>query len=287
MWHDANFTGRQSRIGSQRSYRDQSRCASTLNSPTVARLSSAACEAGENSARAGGNARSSVIGKFASERVEPATPRSARSTPSKSVRTSTFARCTRKTTSAIASRTGGAFFMPSTPQTSGACGRNGEPNVQKIISLFQRNYESDRLVRDEIVPGAEWVAAGEGTATRKMDGTCCMVRGGKLFKRYELKSGRKAPDGFEGAQPADPVTGDIPGWVPVGEGTEDRWHREAFAVTIFPRWHLRVAWSEGARQPGRTHGAYSRASRLRCNGRRRTPRFRWPVSDSLRSPILK
>lgn len=106
--------------------------------------------------------------------------------------------------------------------------------MQKIISLFQRNYESDRLVRDEIVPGAEWVAAGEGTATRKMDGTCCMVRGGKLFKRYELKSGRKAPDGFEGAQPADPVTGDIPGWVPVGEGTEDRWHREAFAVTIFP-----------------------------------------------------
>lgn len=54
-----------------------------------------------------------------------------------------------------------------------------------------------------------------------------MVRGGKLFKRHELKSGKVAPDGFEPAQEPDPVTGDIPGWVPVGDGNEDRWHREA------------------------------------------------------------
>jgi len=31
--------------------------------------------------------------------------------------------------------------------------------MRKIISLFQRNYEGDRLVRDECVPGAEWVQA--------------------------------------------------------------------------------------------------------------------------------
>ena len=100
--------------------------------------------------------------------------------------------------------------------------------MKKIISLFQRNYETDRLVRDEIVPGAEWVSAGEGIPTRKLDGTCCMVRGGKLFKRLELKNGKPAPAGFEAAQEPDPVTGDCPGWVPVGEGREDRWHREAF-----------------------------------------------------------
>ena len=34
--------------------------------------------------------------------------------------------------------------------------------MQKIISLFQRNYDGDRQVRDEVVPGAEWVLAGEG-----------------------------------------------------------------------------------------------------------------------------
>jgi hypothetical protein len=39
--------------------------------------------------------------------------------------------------------------------------------MKKIISLFQRNYDGDRLVRNEVVPGAEWVVAGEGVATRK------------------------------------------------------------------------------------------------------------------------
>jgi hypothetical protein len=108
--------------------------------------------------------------------------------------------------------------------------------MKKIVSLFQRNYDGDRLVRDEIVPGAEWVAAGEGVATRKYDGTCCMVRDGKLFKRYELKRGKAAPAGFEAAQNPDATTGDIPGWVPVGGGPDDRYHREAFAVSGWRPW---------------------------------------------------
>jgi hypothetical protein len=99
--------------------------------------------------------------------------------------------------------------------------------VKKIISLFQRNYDGDRLVRDEIVPGAEWVLAGEGVATRKYDGTCCMVRDGKLYKRYDAKQGKTPPVGFEPAQDYDPVTGHMPGWLEVGNGNEDRWHREA------------------------------------------------------------
>lgn len=101
--------------------------------------------------------------------------------------------------------------------------------MKKIISLFQRNYDTDRLVRDEVVPGAEWVLAGEGVATRKWDGICCAVRGGKLYKRYELKQGRKTPVGFEPAQDPDPVTGAVPGWVPVGDGPEDKYFREALA----------------------------------------------------------
>lgn len=99
--------------------------------------------------------------------------------------------------------------------------------MKKTISLFQRNYEGDRLVRDEMVPGAEWVAAGEGVATRKFDGTCCMWRGGRLWKRHELKAGKTAPAEFEPAQEPDSVTGDVPGWVPVGDGPDDARHREA------------------------------------------------------------
>ena len=100
--------------------------------------------------------------------------------------------------------------------------------MKKIISLFKRDYEGTRLVYNEIVPGAEWVVNGEGVATEKIDGTSCLVRG-KFYKRYDAKKGKTPPATFEPAQEEpDPITGHWPGWIPVGDGPEDRWHREAF-----------------------------------------------------------
>lgn len=110
--------------------------------------------------------------------------------------------------------------------------------MQKIISLFQRNYGGDRLVRNEVTPGAEWVIAGEGIATQKFDGTCCMVRQGQLYKRYDAKAGKIPPEGFEPAQPTpDPITGHWPGWVLVGNWPEDRWHIDARKVFLSDGWH--------------------------------------------------
>ena len=104
--------------------------------------------------------------------------------------------------------------------------------MKKTLSLFQRNHDGDRLVRDELVPGAEWVAAGEGVATRKYDGTCCMVRDGKLYKRYDAKAGKTPPAGFEPAQPEpDANTGHWPGWLAVGGGSDDARHREGWATS--------------------------------------------------------
>lgn len=101
--------------------------------------------------------------------------------------------------------------------------------MKKIPSLFARNYEGDRLVRDELVPGAEWVAAGEGIATVKYDGTACMIRDGKLYRRFDAKAGKTPPPGFEPSQEADPVTGHRPGWVLVrADEPGDVWHRAAF-----------------------------------------------------------
>jgi hypothetical protein len=102
--------------------------------------------------------------------------------------------------------------------------------MKKIISLFQRNYDGDRQVGDEIVPGAEWVVAGEGLATRKYDGTCCLVRDGKLYKRYEVQKGKQPPPNFEPANEVDPNTGKQQGWLLVGNGPEDAHHREAWAA---------------------------------------------------------
>jgi hypothetical protein len=101
--------------------------------------------------------------------------------------------------------------------------------MKKIVSLFQRNYETDRLVRNEVLPGAQWVADGEGIATRKFDGTSCLIKDGKLYKRFDAKAGQTAPAGFVAAQDPDPVTGHWPGWIEVGDGNEDRWHREGLA----------------------------------------------------------
>ncbi|HLI93225.1 MAG TPA: DUF5565 family protein [Puia sp.] len=100
--------------------------------------------------------------------------------------------------------------------------------MQKIISLFQRNYDGDRLVRDEVVPGAEWVINGEGIATRKWDGTCCKIENGILYKRYDAKNGKTPPTGFIPAQDPDPVTGHWPGWIEVSAtAKEDKWFRQA------------------------------------------------------------
>lgn len=106
--------------------------------------------------------------------------------------------------------------------------------MKKIQSLFARNYDTDRLVRNEVVPGSEWVLAGEGRATRKYDGTCCMVNGGELFKRYDAKKGKTPPTGFIPAQEPDPITGHWPGWLPVSDtDPADRYHIEAFVREAF------------------------------------------------------
>ena len=86
----------------------------------------------------------------------------------------------------------------------------------KIKSLFQRNYEGDRQVRDEVVPNSEWVTQGIGFATRKWDGLAVRLKDGVFYVRYDAKVGRTPPEDFEPAQPLpDPETGHWPGWVKV------------------------------------------------------------------------
>ena len=106
--------------------------------------------------------------------------------------------------------------------------------MKKIKSLFARNYDTDKLVRNEITEGSEWVANGDGIATRKFDGACCMVEGGKIYKRYELKKGQTPPQGFIPAHDPDPVTGSCPGWLLCSEtDNADKYFLEAFGKQKF------------------------------------------------------
>lgn len=108
--------------------------------------------------------------------------------------------------------------------------------MKKIPTIFERDWQGDRSrVIDIQNPECAWVFSGEGKATRKLDGTCCRMRGGVLYKRREIsgleieKSGM--PIGFE-LEGTDLTTDKAIGWVPVGDGNEDRWHREAFEADL-------------------------------------------------------
>ncbi len=100
--------------------------------------------------------------------------------------------------------------------------------MKKIPTLFQRNHAGDHLVRNEVNPECQWVLDGEGVPTRKLDGSCCMIRDGKLYKRREVCPGDNPPADWEAAAEQDEETGKRQGWVPVGGSPEDRWHLQAF-----------------------------------------------------------
>ena len=101
--------------------------------------------------------------------------------------------------------------------------------MKKIPTIFTRDWlKNPSAVIDQPHPDCAWVFAREGTATRKLDGTSCLVAGGELFRRREIKAGQPEPAGFVAAG-LDNETGKSVGWVPVGDVAEDRWHREAFA----------------------------------------------------------
>ena len=106
--------------------------------------------------------------------------------------------------------------------------------MKKIPTIFERDWEGDRSrVINVPHPDCAWVFAGEGVATRKLDGTCCLFDQGKLWKRRELRKGEAAPFDFNEVD-HDETTGKRVGWVPVGDGPEDQWHREALehAATV-------------------------------------------------------
>jgi hypothetical protein len=102
--------------------------------------------------------------------------------------------------------------------------------MKKMPSLFMRDFQGEpRFVLPLVTPGCEWVLASEGMATRKRDGTACLVDAdGKLWRRYDAKGGKIPPSGFKPAQEEpDPHTSHWPGWLPVGDGPNDKWYHAA------------------------------------------------------------
>ena len=104
--------------------------------------------------------------------------------------------------------------------------------MRKIPCLFVRQFagRGSAAITREVTPGCEWVLAGEGTASRKWDGTACAVIDGVLHKRYDAKGGKAPPVGAIPCQPApDPISNHWPHWIPVdATNPADRWHVAAW-----------------------------------------------------------
>lgn len=88
--------------------------------------------------------------------------------------------------------------------------------MKKIPTLYLRT-EDRKGVIDKVNSGCEWVLNGEGRATRKIDGTCVLIRrdGNTVhaFARREVKHGKTPPPNFEQVN-YDEVTGKMIGWEP-------------------------------------------------------------------------
>jgi len=124
--------------------------------------------------------------------------------------------------------------------------------VKKIPCVFQRDFiprktgrGTESVLKEVFTPGLERVMV-EGTATVKFDGTACAVITGDssgihmawvplplrsnnwLYRRYDAKHGKPAPAGGIPCDDPDKTTGHWPHWVPVSDGPEDKWAREAY-----------------------------------------------------------
>lgn len=102
-------------------------------------------------------------------------------------------------------------------------------------TLFNRTFINHQVANttNEVTEGCEWVLNGEGIATQKLDGTCCLIQDSKLFARFDYKAGRKLPEGAIPCQEeSDAVTGHFPHWVEVKDQPQYKWHKVAFEEAL-------------------------------------------------------
>lgn len=117
--------------------------------------------------------------------------------------------------------------------------------MKKIPTIYRRDPNNMARVTDERNPDCGWVFAGEGTPTRKYDGTCVMYDGDQWWARREVKPGKTPPPGWRLVE-TDPSTGKSMGWEPITE----QWQfwkpfREALAPLEEFGWFSRLPMPAG------------------------------------------
>lgn len=105
--------------------------------------------------------------------------------------------------------------------------------MKKIPSLFLRT--EDHVLKREVNSLCQWVVDGEGIPTAKFDGTSCMVKDRKLYKRFDNSQLKGKDNRVQKIKPFDDwihcgcetERGKFIYWVPVG--TKDYYHQIGWA----------------------------------------------------------
>lgn len=106
--------------------------------------------------------------------------------------------------------------------------------MKKIPTAYVKVYENHKIVevKNEYTNEKCKEAVENGIATLKIDGSCCAIINGELYKRYDCKKGKKAPEGAIPCGEPDPVTGHFPHWVKCKkDDPADKWFLEAYTNT--------------------------------------------------------
>lgn len=99
--------------------------------------------------------------------------------------------------------------------------------MKKIPTLFVRVYDGHKIVdvTPEFTNDECKDAFLNGNATVKIDGSCCAIIGGELYKRYDAKKGKPIPEGaIKCQEEPDEITGHLPCWLKTKENDpSDKW----------------------------------------------------------------
>jgi hypothetical protein len=108
--------------------------------------------------------------------------------------------------------------------------------MKKMSTLFVVDYHKKGepgKIHELVRPENNWVYTEEGVrATRKFDGTAVAIIYGTLYKRYDSKHGKVAPEGAIPCCDPDPISGHHPHWVRC-ERHKDKYFFEAFDMWLF------------------------------------------------------
>jgi len=114
--------------------------------------------------------------------------------------------------------------------------------MRKMDSLFKRTFLQGTLngqivdyrrCENEINPNCLWLydTSKHRWATEKIDGSCCLIKNNKIYRRYDLKPGKILPKGAIPCQEkADPITGHFPHWLLCEKDNkqfDDNWYIQA------------------------------------------------------------